>query len=239
MAKSSKSSSTEKAAVEKNASKDGEKRSKRKDKDVGKARENGAPLDMESKVIYLGRIPHGFYEHQMHGYFSQFGRVKRLRLSRNPRTGASRHYAFLEFESAAVARIVAQTMHNYLLFGHLLQCRVVPRADVHPSTFKGAGRGLKTPRRETHSKRHSQWMSSGDVEQIKAKVDEMNAKHTERMKAKAEKLRALGIDYDVSIVPTRVISIAALADPKDLERDQPVEEDWELEYAEELANLSE
>lgn len=227
------------AMVEKNASTDVEKKSKRKDKGVGKASEGSVPLDMESKVIYLGRIPHGFYEHQMHGYFSQFGRVKRLRLSRNPRTGASRHYAFLEFESPAVARIVAQTMHNYLLFGHLLQCRVVPRADVHPDTFKGASRKLKAPRYETHSKQYSQWMSSGDVEQIKAKVDEMNAKHTERMKAKAEKLKALGIDYDVSIVPTRVISIAALADPEDLERDKPVEEDWEQEYAEELAALSE
>jgi nucleolar protein 15 len=34
-------------------------------------------------VIYLGRIPHGFYEDEMRGYFSQFGTVTRLRLSRN------------------------------------------------------------------------------------------------------------------------------------------------------------
>ena len=37
----------------------------------------------EVGVIYLGRIPHGFYEEEMESYFSQFGQVSRLRLSRN------------------------------------------------------------------------------------------------------------------------------------------------------------
>lgn len=36
-------------------------------------------------MIYLGRIPHGFYEAQMKSYFAQFGDVTRLRLSRNKR----------------------------------------------------------------------------------------------------------------------------------------------------------
>jgi len=34
-------------------------------------------------VLYLGHIPHGFYEDQLRSYFSQFGTVTRLRLSRN------------------------------------------------------------------------------------------------------------------------------------------------------------
>lgn len=34
-------------------------------------------------VVFLGRIPHGFYEKEMRAYFSQFGEVTRLRLSRN------------------------------------------------------------------------------------------------------------------------------------------------------------
>jgi len=36
-------------------------------------------------VLYLGRIPHGFYEVQMKDYFTQFGEVTRVRLSRNKR----------------------------------------------------------------------------------------------------------------------------------------------------------
>jgi len=97
----------------------------------------------EKGVVYLGRIPHGFYEHQMRAYFSQFGPIARLRLSRNKRTGASRHYAFVEFEQEGVARIVANTMDNYLMFGHQLKCKFVEKANVHEELWKGAGKRFK------------------------------------------------------------------------------------------------
>ena len=38
---------------------------------------------MDRGVLYIGRIPHGFYEDQMKEYFSQFGNVTRLRIARN------------------------------------------------------------------------------------------------------------------------------------------------------------
>lgn len=79
----------------------------------------------------------------MRAYFSQFGPLLRLRLSRNRTTGASKHYAFLEFASAAVAAIVADTMDNYLMFGHILKVRVVPREQVHENMWKGAGKRFK------------------------------------------------------------------------------------------------
>jgi hypothetical protein len=41
----------------------------------------------KSNVVYLGHIPHGFYEDQMRGFFNQFGDVLRLRLSRSKKTG--------------------------------------------------------------------------------------------------------------------------------------------------------
>ena len=34
-------------------------------------------------MVYVGHIPHGFYEKEMKDFFSQFGTVKRLRLSRS------------------------------------------------------------------------------------------------------------------------------------------------------------
>eukprot|EP00516_Mucochytrium_quahogii_P007505 CAMPEP_0203746584 /NCGR_PEP_ID=MMETSP0098-20131031/1984_1 /ASSEMBLY_ACC=CAM_ASM_000208 /TAXON_ID=96639 /ORGANISM=" , Strain NY0313808BC1" /LENGTH=178 /DNA_ID=CAMNT_0050634737 /DNA_START=33 /DNA_END=566 /DNA_ORIENTATION=- len=40
-------------------------------------------LTSKDGVVYLGHIPHGFYEEQMKGFFSQFGNVKQLRLSRS------------------------------------------------------------------------------------------------------------------------------------------------------------
>jgi nucleolar protein 15 len=50
------------------------------------ARSVRAPVQKKSSkpgVIYLGRIPRGFEEEAMKAYFSQFGDVNRLRLSRN------------------------------------------------------------------------------------------------------------------------------------------------------------
>ncbi|KAI0300765.1 hypothetical protein BC826DRAFT_618853 [Russula brevipes] len=94
----------------------------------------------ETGVVYLGRIPHGFFEDQLRAYFSQFGDISRLRLSRNKRTGRSKHYGFIEFESAPVAQIVAETMDNYLLMGHILTCKVIPKDQVHPELWVGANR---------------------------------------------------------------------------------------------------
>lgn len=90
--------------------------------------------------IYVGRVPHGFYESQMRAYFSQFGHITNLRLSRNKTTGRSKHFAFLEFQSEEVAKIVAQTMDSYLLFGHILKVNFIPKEQLHPDTFKGANR---------------------------------------------------------------------------------------------------
>ncbi|KAL8932877.1 MAG: hypothetical protein Q9211_006080 [Gyalolechia sp. 1 TL-2023] len=99
--------------------------------------------DEEAGVIYVGRIPHGFFEPQMRSYFSQFGPILRLRLSRNRTTGASKHYAFVEFASSSVASIVAETMNNYLLFGHILKCKLVPKEQVHENLWKGANKRFK------------------------------------------------------------------------------------------------
>jgi len=40
-------------------------------------------------VLYLRRLPHGFYEDQLKVYLSQFGTVTRLRLSRNQKVPAA------------------------------------------------------------------------------------------------------------------------------------------------------
>ena len=100
-------------------------------------------LAEEGRVVYVGHIPHGFYEDQMRGFFSQFGEVSRLRLSRNKKTGKSKHYAFLEFKHPAVAKIVAETMDNYLMFGQVLKVRVCLPGEVHADTFKGANSTFK------------------------------------------------------------------------------------------------
>ena len=89
------------------------------DKKTRKALAKAALKAAESKIasepgtVYLGRIPHGFYENEMRQYFKQFGDILQLRLSRNKKTGRSKHYAFIQFSSGDVASIVAKTMDNY------------------------------------------------------------------------------------------------------------------------------
>ena len=39
--------------------------------------------DTETGTLYVGRIPHGFYEDEMKEYFTQFGDVTKVRLARN------------------------------------------------------------------------------------------------------------------------------------------------------------
>ena len=96
-------------------------------------------IKTESRTIYLGHIPHGFYEKEMEGFFSQFGVVTNLRLSRSKRTGASKGYAFIEFGDAETASIAAKTMDKYLMHGKQLVAHVVPPETANrPKLFKGA-----------------------------------------------------------------------------------------------------
>lgn len=44
-------------------------------------------------------------------------------LTFHSQTGASKGYAFMEFESDDVAKIVADTMNNYLFSERLLKCK--------------------------------------------------------------------------------------------------------------------
>ncbi|KAL8616458.1 hypothetical protein ACOMHN_041061 [Nucella lapillus] len=107
-------------------------------------------------VVYLGHLPAGFYEPQMKHFFSQFGRITRLRISRSKKTGKSKGYAFVEFHHSDVAKVVADTMNNYLMFMRLLKCQLVDPEKVHPDTFKGCTKKFSAPRSaEVAAKRHN------------------------------------------------------------------------------------
>lgn len=149
------------------------------------------PAKVEEKgVVYVGRIPHGFYEKEMKGYFSQFGDISRLRLSRNKKTGAPKHYAFIEFESADVAQIVTETMDNYLLFNNLLKCKLIPAEKVHEKLFVGANKVYKPFNYALRNRQQQNKPLVGD------KLAEKRAKLLKDEEQKREKLKAAGIDYD-------------------------------------------
>jgi nucleolar protein 15 len=203
-------------------------------KEVQKAAQgaNGEP-----GVIYIGRVPHGFYEHEMRSYFSQFGAITKLRLSRNKKTGASKHFAFVEFAEASTAEIVSKTMDNYILFGHILKCRVIPKDQVHDDLFKGAnrrfkqvpwnkmvGKNLEKPRTE------AAWGTKVSREQAKREK-------------KAAKLKEIGYDFempDIKSVPAPAVienketEVKAIeASPTEKEETKEAEKPAEVEEVEE------
>ncbi|CAE6377267.1 unnamed protein product [Rhizoctonia solani] len=152
-------------------------------------------------VLFLGQIPHGFYEDEMRAYFSQFGDVTRLRLSRNKKTGRSKHYGFIEFDSASVAQIVSETMDNYLLMGNILQCKVIPKEQVHPELWVGANRKWRTiPRDRVFRVQHN-----------KPRTDEQRKRVERKLLKKQEdrqaKIRAAGIDYDIGAAGYRSTTV--------------------------------
>ncbi|XP_066476912.1 MKI67 FHA domain-interacting nucleolar phosphoprotein [Tiliqua scincoides] len=139
-------------------------------------------------VVYLGHIPRGLYEPQLREYFGQFGTVTRLRLSRSKKTGGSKGYAYVEFECSEVAKIVAETMNNYLFSERLLKCEFLPPEKVHANLFKGSERPFHKPSRPA-VKRYNRTRST----QQKTKMTRKLLKKEGRLR---KRLAAKGIDYD-------------------------------------------
>ena len=163
------------------------------------------PKGEGSAVVYLGHIPHGFYEDQMRGFFTQFGEIKRLRLSRSKKTGRSRGYAFVEFQSPEIATIVAETMDNYFLADSYLVCNVLSRTQVHDKLFDGADRTFrKVP-----------WRTIAKQQANKGRTEEQKVKHARKVLDKAEakraKLAAAGIDFEFAGVSLDTSHAGAVA----------------------------
>ncbi|KAK2591004.1 nucleolar protein [Conoideocrella luteorostrata] len=180
----------------------------------------------EPGVIYIGRIPHGFYEHEMRQYLSQFGPVTRVRLSRNKKTGASKHFAFVEFEESSTAEVVAKTMDNYLLFGHILKCKTIPKENVHEDLFKGANRRFKAvPRNKMAGFKLQKPLSESAW---KTKVSKEKNKRAEQ----AAKFKDMGYEFeapDLKDVPPPQPAQNSAEEPEAIEAAPVAEESTEAE----------
>ena len=142
------------------------------------------------RVIYVGHVPHGFYEAQMREYFGQFGDVTRVKVSRNKKTGRSKHYAFVEFKHPEVAAIVAESMNNYLLANQVLKIVLLAPEKVHPQTFEGTGTKFKTV----------PWQRRAAAKHNRDRTDEEKTKRNKGLVKAEDKRRAAiaaaGIEYD-------------------------------------------
>ncbi|NWW85652.1 MK67I protein, partial [Rhynochetos jubatus] len=114
-------------------------------------------------------------------------------------TGASKGYGFIEFESDEVAKIVADTMNNYLFCERLLKCQFMSPERVHENLFKNSDRVFQKPSLPA-VKRYNK---------IRSLVQK--AKMTERLLRKEKLLRKRlaekGLDYDFPGFAAQKLSI--------------------------------
>ncbi|CAJ1078584.1 MKI67 FHA domain-interacting nucleolar phosphoprotein [Xyrichtys novacula] len=158
-------------------------------------------------VLYVGHLPLGLFEPQLRTYFEQFGKVQRLRLSRSKKTGGSKGYAFIEFECDEVAKIVAETMNNYLMGERLIQCHIIPPEKVHEKLFVGSLRQFKKPSFPA-VKRYNKRRSEEELEKMRSSLLRKEAKLRKRLAAR-------GIDYDFPGFAAQVPPKKASSDPLD------------------------
>lgn len=145
--------------------------------------------DLSNKgVLYVGHLPKGFNENELKKFFTQFGNVTKLRVSRSTKTARSRGYAFLEFDDKEVAQIAAQTMNGYIIFGRSIDCHVVD--NPHRETFKNGNREWKFIPTQIKFRN----------EKNREKTDEQKAARVkgllEKEKEKRNRLKELGIEYE-------------------------------------------
>jgi nucleolar protein 15 len=154
----------------------------------------------------------------MRKYFRQFGSIQRLRLSRNKKTGASKHYAFIEFANNDVADIVAKTMQNYLMFGHILQCKKIPAEQVHPELFKGASERFKV---DPRNKKAGKAMVNGTV---RAKWAKRVAKENDKRIKEAKELKE---EFGYEFIPPTLMDVDDV--PKQVDTAAGAEQQLQLE----------
>jgi len=152
-------------------------------------------------VIYVGHIPDGFFEPQMKKFFGQFGTVTRLRISRSAKNAKSKGYGFVEFEEESVAKIVAETMHKYMLFGKTLVCHLMTKDKQHPMLFKNCKKPMVNLTGVRHRKHRSTFNERPMVEVDGKQIPKRSTRQEERRSKSDKKLKSvlanLGVDYDL------------------------------------------
>ncbi|KAI3653337.1 hypothetical protein MP228_001284 [Amoeboaphelidium protococcarum] len=167
-----------------------------KSSDANKSEKKSYKIYKDRATIYVGHIPHGFYEKEMRAYFKQFGDVTRLRLSRSKRTGRCRGYGFVEFKSKDTAQVVVDTMHNYLIMGKLLQVKLLDQSKLHPDIWVGCSRRYDAFPTTSLKIDEKKCQKMNEQELTDERVQLRLAKRQQKKEALKQKLAGAGIDYD-------------------------------------------
>ncbi|XP_017782197.1 PREDICTED: MKI67 FHA domain-interacting nucleolar phosphoprotein-like [Nicrophorus vespilloides] len=165
-----------------------------KDGDVKVAEEGSSK---ERAIIYIGHLPHGFYEKELREYFGQFGKVTKVTVPRAKRSGRPRSYAYVEFLFMDVAKIAAETMDNYLMFDKRLVVKVLPQEKCRKLKFGGR---LWAENSTPYISKVQEIAKLKNEPQSEEKYMKNSRRQLGQLNKKIKKLAALGIKHTVKPV---------------------------------------
>jgi nucleolar protein 15 len=114
-------------------------------------------------------------------------------------TGMSKHYAFIEFRRLHVAKLVAETMHGYIIFRRRLQCAVMSKEQQHANMWRGTPASRRRGRVERHAanaRAHSAAYDTADDTQLESVLKKQTTRHRRADAKRVRALAALGISLD-------------------------------------------
>lgn len=85
-------------------------------------------------VLKISSLPSGMEEKAIAIFFRQFGKITRFCLKRH-RYGHSLRYGYIEFDHPEIAKIVKETLNCTMLYGQMVDCKVIPPEKVNGSQF--------------------------------------------------------------------------------------------------------
>ena len=166
-------------------------------------------------VIYVGRIPHGFFEQQMRSFFGQFGPVSRVKVARAPKSSRSRGYGWVQFKDPNVAGIACKAMDGYMMHRKKLVVRVLSPEQVGPRLFRNSKRKLLPSRRPQI---HKAQVNAEMTEERREKLIKANERKEKKRNAK---FAELGIDYQFGAVAEPAVEQDKQEEPQQAAVEQP------------------
>lgn len=143
-------------------------------------------------LLYVGSLPKTFQQSELKKYFSQFGEITRVRLSRNKKTGKSRGYGFVEFKDLNTAEVAAETMDNYLLAGSNIKVQLMKN---HADNIFSSKMKSSFGEFNWRLKEFNEYNAPKPAETWK----ELEVQFEERKKATMEELKKAGFNYSLEI----------------------------------------
>lgn len=162
-------------------------------------------------TVYVGHLPQSFSELELTRFCDQFKGLVGVRCARNPVTGASRGYAFVQFSTPLAAEQAAKELNGYLISRRRLKANVVALPDRALRMFRSTEYRAKKARAVTMARLAAGGGPNVTVRPRAAGEDEpavpSQLRRASRLAASVASLEALGL-----AVPSALAKSSASAD---------------------------